>query len=175
MAGTAWTARTGPGGYAAVREAIATAPPGSVLVLAGEGHLDHAIWGEVSTMLARRRGVVGVLVDGVVRDLSAIAAGELAVFARGRTPCGPAPGVAGRVGGVVDCGGARVAPGDLVLGDDDGVVIVPASSTDAGLELARSAAQRERARLAEVRRGDSAAPRGSSSPRALSAEQRKEH
>jgi regulator of RNase E activity RraA len=151
MAGTAWTARTGPGGYAAVREAVATAPAGSVLVLAGEGHLGHAIWGEISTTLALGRGVVGVLVDGAVRDLAAIRDDGLAIFARGGTPRGPAAGIAGSIGIVVECGGARVAPGDLVLGDADGVVVVPADSAQEGLELARSAAERERARLAEVR------------------------
>jgi regulator of RNase E activity RraA len=153
MAGTAWTARTGRGGYDAVREAIATAPPASVLVLAGEGDLGHAIWGEVSTALARRRGVVGVLVDGAVRDLAAIHDGEFAIFARGGTPAGPAAGIAGHVGGVVECAGARVAPGDLVLADADGVVIVPADEARAGLELALAGAERERVRLVEVGAG----------------------
>ena len=150
MAGAAWTARTGRGGYDAVREAIATAPPASVLVLAGEGDLGHAIWGEVSTARARTRGVVGVLVDGAVRDLAAIRGGELAIFARGGTPTGPAAGVAGQVGAVVECAGARVAPGDVVLADADGVVIVPAELAQAGLQLALAAAEHERVRLLEV-------------------------
>jgi regulator of RNase E activity RraA len=150
LAGAAWTARTGAGGYAAVREAIASAPPGSVLVLAGEGDLGRAIWGEVSTALARSRGVAGVIVDGAVRDLAAIAAGELAIYARGTTPRGPAPEVEGEVGGTVQCAGARIAPADLVLADADGIVVVPAAARSRGLALARAGAERERARLVEI-------------------------
>jgi 4-hydroxy-4-methyl-2-oxoglutarate aldolase len=164
MAGTAWTARTGRGGYDAVREAIATAPPASVLVLAGEGHLGNAIWGEVSNALARRRGVVGVLVDGAVRDLAAIRDGELAIFARGGTPSGPAAGVAGHVGAVVECAGAQIAPGDLVLADADGVVVVPADLAQAALQLALAAAGRERARLVEVSGGLRSAQRRKEPP-----------
>jgi RraA family protein len=150
LAGSAWTARTGAGGYAAVREAIASAPPGSVLVLAGEGDLRRAIWGEVSTVLARSRGVAGVIVDGAVRDLAAIGTGELAVFARGTSPRGPDQEVGGEVGTAVEFAGARIAPGDLAIADQDGIVIVPAAALAGGLELARAAAARERARLAEV-------------------------
>jgi 4-hydroxy-4-methyl-2-oxoglutarate aldolase len=160
MAGAAWTARTGPGGYDAVREAIASAPPASVLVLAGDGELGHAIWGEVSNALALSRGVVGVIVDGAVRDLAAIREGELAIFARGATPSGPARGVGGNVGDVVECAGVRVAPGDLVLADADGIVVVPGDQTQAGLALALAARERERARLLEVAGGARSAERG---------------
>src|ERR1700760_4461606 len=68
--GPAFTVRTGPGGYSAVREALPVAPAGCVLVLAGSGERRHAIWGEVSTAIALGRGVRGVVVDGVVRDLA---------------------------------------------------------------------------------------------------------
>jgi regulator of RNase E activity RraA len=160
MVGAAWTARTGRGGYDAVREAIATAPPASILVLAGEGELGHAIWGEVSTARARTRGVVGVLVDGAVRDLEAIRDLPFTIFARGGTPAGPVAGVAGQVGAAVECAGAPVAPGDLVLADADGVVIVPAELAQVGLQLALAAAERERLRLLEVAGGAPTAPRG---------------
>jgi 4-hydroxy-4-methyl-2-oxoglutarate aldolase len=160
MVGVAWTVRTGRGGYDAVREAIATAPPASVLVLAGGGDLGHAIWGELSTTRAHTRGVVGVLVDGAVRDLAAIRHGPLTIFARGGTPAGPVAGVAGQVGAVVECAGAAVAPGDLVLADADGVVIVPAELAQVGLRLALAAAERERLRLLEVGGSARAAKRG---------------
>ena len=150
MAGPAWTARTGPGGYAAVRDAISSAPPGSVLVLAGEGDLERAIWGEVSTALARSRGVTGVIVDGAVRDLAALRRDELAIFARGSTPRGPAHEVGGEIRVAIACGGTTIAPGDLVIADADGIVIIPAAAAESGLGLARTAAERERARLAAL-------------------------
>lgn len=150
LLGAAWTARAGRGGYEAVREALATAPAGSVLVIAGEGDLGHAVWGEISSVVARGRSAAGVLVDGAIRDLAAIRDGELAIFACGVTCSGPAQDVRGEVGVPIECAGARVAPGDLVLGDADGVVVVPAASIADGTALATSAATRERARLAEV-------------------------
>ena len=148
--GPAFTVRTGPGGYSAVREALAVAPAGCVLVLAGSGERGRAIWGEVSTAIAIGRGLQGVVVDGVVRDLAALREARFPVFALGTTPRGPDREAAGEVDVTVICAGVEIRPGDLVLADADGVVAVPERALETGLVAALAGDRRERERLAEV-------------------------
>jgi 4-hydroxy-4-methyl-2-oxoglutarate aldolase len=155
--GPAFTVRTGPGGYSAVREALAVAPAGCVLVLAGSGERGRAIWGEVSTAIAIGRGVRGVVVDGVVRDLAALSEARFPIFALGTTPRGPDREVAGEVGVTVVCAGVEIRPGDLVLADADGVVAVPERALETGLSVALAGERRERERLAEVQNAAAAA------------------
>jgi 4-hydroxy-4-methyl-2-oxoglutarate aldolase len=155
--GPAFTVRTGPGGYSAVRQALAVAPPGSVLVLAGSGEPGRAIWGEISTAIAIGRGLQGVVVDGVVRDLAALRESPFPVFALGTTPRGPDREVAGEVDVTVVCAGVEIRPGDLVLADADGVVAVPERALETGLVAALGGRRRERERLAEVRNAAAAA------------------
>jgi 4-hydroxy-4-methyl-2-oxoglutarate aldolase len=156
--GPAFTVRTGPGGYSAVREALAVAPPGSVLVLAGSGERERAIWGEVSTAIAIGRGLQGVVVDGVVRDLAALRESRFPVFGLGTTPRGPDREVAGEVDVTVVCAGVEIRPGDLVLADADGVIAVPERALETGLVAALGGRRRERERLAEVRNAAAARP-----------------
>jgi 4-hydroxy-4-methyl-2-oxoglutarate aldolase len=158
--GPAFTVRTGPGGYSAVREALAVAPPGCVLVLAGSGERGHAIWGEVSTTIAIGRGVRGVVVDGMARDLAALREAGFPVFALGTTPRGPDREVAGEVDATVTCAGVEIRSGDLVLADADGVVAVPERALETGLAMALAGERRERERLAEVRNAAAAARPG---------------
>lgn len=157
LAGPAFTVRTGPGGYSAVRQALAVAPPGSVLVLAGEGERSRAIWGEVSTAIAIGRALGGVVVDGVVRDLPALLDNHFPVFGLGTTPRGPDRERDGNLNVPVTCGGVEVGPGDLLLADADGVVAVPAAQLETGLSAALAGERRERERLAEVRNAAAAA------------------
>jgi 4-hydroxy-4-methyl-2-oxoglutarate aldolase len=158
--GPAFTVRTGPGGYSAVREALGAAPAGCVLVIAGSagnGERGRAIWGEVSTAIAIGRGVQGVVVDGAVRDLAALRDARFPVFGLGTTPRGPDREVAGDVGVTVVCAGVEIRPGDLVLADADGVVAVPERALETGLSVALAGERRERERLAEVRNAAAAA------------------
>jgi RraA family protein len=148
--GPAFTVRAGPGGFGAVRAALAAAPSGAVLVLAGEGEPGKAIWGEVSTVIALGRGIAGVIVDGAVRDLEALRADRLPVFARGTTPRGPDRELTGEIEVPIECAGATVAPGDLIIADPDGIVVVPEAAIEAGLAAALAGAEHERDRLAEV-------------------------
>ena len=105
--------------------------------------MERAVWGAVLTEAARQGGIVGAVIDGVVRDLAQIRAGGFPLFARGSTPAGPHKGGRGSFGGIVQCGGVVVSPGDLVLGDIDGVVVVPAARVDA---VARDAVDASAAR-----------------------------
>jgi regulator of RNase E activity RraA len=105
--------------------ALDQAPPGCVLVVDAEGFMDRAVWGEILTHSAIRAGVTGLVVDGVVRDLDGIRSLGFPVFGRGTNPAGPHKGWVGTIGQRISCGGVSVAAGDLVIGDSDGVVVVP--------------------------------------------------
>lgn len=130
LLGPAFTVRTVAGDSATTHRALREAPPGHVLVLDAEGCMERAVWGSVLTEMAVRAGLVGAVIDGVVRDRAQIRAIGFPLFARGTTPSGPHKGGRGSFGEVIQCGGVVVSPGDLVLGDVDGVVVVPADRID---------------------------------------------
>ncbi|SNS89085.1 Regulator of RNase E activity RraA [Geodermatophilus pulveris] len=125
VAGPALTVRTRPGDNLVVHRALDLARPGDVLVVDGGGALDRAVLGEIMARYAAARGLAALVVDGAVRDVEGLAAGALPVFARGVTHVGPYKDGPGEVGGAVQAGGTVVRAGDVVVGDADGVVVVP--------------------------------------------------
>ena len=124
LAGPAFTVRTLPCEFRAVREAADQAPAGSVLVVDGGGELGCALWGDKMAALALERGLAGLVVDGPVRDVDGIEALGFPVFAAGIVPTGPWRERAGEQDIPIVCGGLEVRPGDYVYGDMDGVVVV---------------------------------------------------
>jgi 4-hydroxy-4-methyl-2-oxoglutarate aldolase len=127
--------------------ALAEAAPGDVLVIATNGGHD-AVVGELYATEARRRGVAGIVVDGWCRDLQGLRRLGLPVFARGTTPRSGSAIARTAQRAPVRCGGVDVAPGDLVFGDDDGVVIAAHERIAAALDAAEAIARAERAILA---------------------------
>lgn len=153
MAGVARTA-VAEDDHLAVISALADAGEGDVLVVATNGH-QRAVLGELLGHEAHRRGLAGILIDGHCRDVTGLRGLGLPVFARGPYP---ASGTAVRRAGIgekVVCGGLAVTPGDLVIGDDDGIVIAPAERIAAALEAAETRAAAEHAMLAAIRGGAS--------------------
>jgi regulator of RNase E activity RraA len=138
MVGTALTVRTRPGDNLAVHQALELARPGDVLVIDARGDVVNAILGELMTHYAASRGIVGIVVDGAIRDSKAISAGPIPVFCRGISHLGPYKTGPGAIHGDVSIGGTAVHDGDLILGDADGVVIVPAARVRAVLDLAET-------------------------------------
>lgn len=132
----------------AVHHAVGSCPNGCVLVVGVDGVPSTATWGEILTTAARARGVVGLVTNGLVRDIARIRALAFPVFALGTSPRGPSKASPGTIGGTVAMLGLEVATGDLVVADDDGVLVVPET---AAVETLRRAAQRER-REAEILR-----------------------
>lgn len=130
LAGTALTVRTRPSDNLMVHKALDLAAPGDVLVVDACGGGDHAIVGGLMCRYALRRGVAGIVVDGMVRDAEDLDTLGLAVYARGVAPNGPYKDGPGEINVPVSCGGTAVLPGDLVLGDADGVVVVPRASAE---------------------------------------------
>lgn len=126
LVGRAVTARPAGNELAAVFDAIDLAEPGDVLVIENAGGPSLAFWGENTTLSARNRGAVGVVVGGPVRDVAAHARLRFPVFATGATPRAGVFGSRGETQVPVEVGGMLVRPGDAVLGDENGVVVVPA-------------------------------------------------
>jgi regulator of RNase E activity RraA len=152
LVGRAVTARCDAPDFGAVLYAIDLIEPGDVLVIAAAGDPDTAMIGEILGGQVRRRGGRGIVCDGAVRDVATLAAWpDFAVFARSTTPRGPRSAAHGSVNGPVTIGGSTVDPGDLLIGDDDGLVVLPPAALAAGVSDALAKlAQEERwqARLA---------------------------
>ena len=151
MAGTARTA-VAEDDHLAVITALSEAAAGDVLVVTTNGH-QRAVLGELLGHEAHRRGLAGIVIDGHCRDVTGLCGLGLPVFARGPYP---ASGTAARLGGTgerIVCGGVAVAPGDLVIGDDDGIVIAPADRVAAALVAAEARGVAEPAMLAAIRGG----------------------
>lgn len=123
--GVALTCDCGPADNLALCAALESVRPGDVLVAATGGHTGCAVTGDLVVGMARNGGAVGFVTDGCVRDLPGLRAVGLPAFAVGVTPNSPARSGPGTVGAPVVVGGVRVASGDVVVADDDGVVIVP--------------------------------------------------
>lgn len=148
MVGPAVTVTVRSGDNLLIHKALDTVEPGDVLVVDGRADLVNALIGENLVLWARKRGVVGIVVDGAVRDVDALVAIGLPVFARGVTPAGTFKTGGGEVNVPVCCGRVVVMPGDVVIGDIDGVTVVPARDADA--VLAGIAAKHEVERRAKT-------------------------
>jgi regulator of RNase E activity RraA len=156
LAGAAVTAWCEPADYGPVHHAIAAAGPGDVLVVAAGGRADAAMIGELLSSAARLKRIAGVVVDGPVRDVGTLASWpDFPVFSRGSTARGPSSMERGSVNETVVLGGARVSPGDLVLGDDDGLVLVPRGEAEARLDAALAMVRAEEGWEARLARGES--------------------
>jgi len=125
MCGPAVTVKTRPGDNLMIFKAIALAQAGDVLVVDGGGDLRNALVGGIMRQRMITAGLAGIVVDGAVRDLSELRQGGLPVFARGHSPQGGTREGPGEINVAISCCGMVVCPGDLVVGDADGVVPVP--------------------------------------------------
>ena len=113
------------GDNAAMHAIINMLRPGEVLVIDAENFDDRAVWGEILHNRAMLQKINGVVVDGAVRDVAELRTMPLPIFASSTSPAGPHKGWGGSIDNVISCGGVSVTPGDIILGDDDGVTVVP--------------------------------------------------
>lgn len=151
VVGTAFTVWTRSGDNLMLHEALAHVKPGDVLVVNGHGDTTRALIGELIAGRAKARGVIGFVIDGVVRDADALMELDMPVFARGVSPAGPYKNGPGALGRTIAVGGVAVSPGDVIVADADGVVVVPsaeASSVLAAAEQVRAVEDQKRADIA---------------------------
>jgi len=128
--GPAFTVSTPPGHNLAIHHAVAEASPGDVLVISMGGDCHYGPFGEILALACQKRGIAGVVVDGSVRDGNDIEALGFPVFCRGLAPAGTRKDDPGRIGEPIRCGHVSVTPGDIIVGDRDGVVVVPRDAMD---------------------------------------------
>jgi RraA family protein len=153
LAGPALTVDVRPGDNLMIHAAMALARPGDVLVIDGKGDESCALLGEIMVSQCMAIGIAGIVVYGAVRDTEAIRALGFPLYAIGANPNGPSKLVPGRINWPVSVGGVTVQPGDLVVADGDGVVVVEPAKVPAVLQLAEKKLADETARLDGIRSG----------------------
>ncbi|MBO9512521.1 MAG: RraA family protein [Variovorax sp.] len=155
MAGRAWTLLYGPAGNppGTVGDYIDDVPPGSVIVLDNGGRDNATVWGDILTEIAHRRGIAGTLIDGVCRDTWLCRQLGYPVFSKDHWMRTGKDRVQVEATGVpVNIGDARVAPGDIVIGDSDGVIVIPKEHEGRVLDAAEAIDAAE-SRIREAVRG----------------------
>ena len=156
LAGPALTVEVRPGDNLMIHAAMTLARPGDVLVIDGKADQTAALMGTIMMTACKQLGIAGVVIDGAVRDSLEIDEMDFPVFAFGTNPNGPTKYVPGRIGHAISCGGVVVRSGDLVVADADGVFIGERERVEALLPLARKKVEDESARIAAIRKGNTA-------------------
>jgi len=128
IAGPAVTVQCIVGDNLMIHQAIYAAQPGDILVIDARGHKDTSVWGAIMSRAAMIRSLKAVVIDGTTRDLREIREIGFPIFCLGVVPAGSQKNWAGNINVPVNCGGVAVSPGDIIVGDDDGVVVVPAGT-----------------------------------------------
>ncbi|MBI4841325.1 MAG: RraA family protein [candidate division NC10 bacterium] len=153
FAGSALTVRIRACDNLVIYKALDLAQPGDALVIATNNFQGAATWGDLTSMIAKAKGVVGVVTDGMVRDVDGICQVGLPVFARGVTPNSPFKDGQGEVNFAVTCGGVAVRPGDILVGDGDGVVVIPREDWDEVQKGVAKVVEKEHQTVANIQAG----------------------
>jgi 4-hydroxy-4-methyl-2-oxoglutarate aldolase len=154
LSGSALTVRCKPGDNLAIHAAVAEAQPGDVLVVDNDGFIESGPFGDVLATACQARGVVGLVIDGCVRDGPTLKAMGFPVFSRGLNMKGAAKSNPGEIGVPIVCAGVAVSSGDVIVGDDDGIVVVPRSMIAQALKGAREREDKEDAIKAKLKQGE---------------------
>ena len=158
VAGPALTVEVRPGDNLMIHAALSIAQPGDVIIVDGKADQTCALIGEIMVSQAMAIGVAGMVLDAAVRDVEALRTKDFPVFSFGFNPCGPTKRVSGRVNHPISVGGIAVNPGDLVVGDADGVVVIERERVAEMIELGRKKVADERKRLDSIARREQLTP-----------------
>jgi RraA family protein len=134
LAGSVLPIQVWEGDNLAIHRGLDEAKPGDVLVISGNGITNRSVFGGILADICLHKGVTGVIIDGAVRDIEEMTQMGLPVFARAVVPAGPSKNGPGNVGKPVACGNVVCNPGDVVIGDQDGIVVVPQSELNETLQ-----------------------------------------
>ena len=154
LAGPALTVKTRPGDNLMIHKALMMAEPGDIIVVDAGGDLTNSLIGEIMATEAVAAGVGGMVIDGAIRDAGAIRLGTLPVFAAGITHRGPYKDGPGEINVPIAIDGMVIHPGDLMLGDDDGLLCIPFDDTAALLEATREKYADEQRSIAAIKAGN---------------------
>ncbi|HVO03175.1 MAG TPA: hypothetical protein VMT54_13305 [Candidatus Cybelea sp.] len=153
MVGAAMTCHCGPADNLALFGALAMAEPGDILVAATDGYTETSVTGDLLLGMAKNRGLKGIVTDGAARDLAGILAVDLPLYCLGLNPNSPARNGPGTVGHPIVVGGVTVSSGDIVIGDNDGIVVVPRAEAEAVLRRLEDVRAAEATLDAKVKAG----------------------
>lgn len=150
LVGQARTVSVVAGDNAALHEVIKHLRPGEILVIDAANYPDRAVWGGILNTRAMKQKIGGVVLDGAARDAADMRAMGLPVYLSALSPAGPHKGWGGSIDNTISCGDVVVSPGDIILGDDDGVTVVPLARADAVLDAAQQRLAYEEEVLAKL-------------------------
>lgn len=153
LAGPALTVRTRPGDNLMIHKALLMITPGDVIFVDGGGDLTNALVGELMLSHAMKAGAAGVVINGAIRDHGWISSHDFPVYAAGITHRGPYKDGPGEINVPLAIGGLVITPGDLILGDDDGLMCVPFDDTETVYKAAKAKADGEAITLANTLAG----------------------
>jgi len=159
MCGPAFTVEVRPGDNLMIHTAMTMAKPGDILVVDGKGDRTCALMGAIMINACKQLKLGGVVIDAAIRDSLELRELGFPVFAVGANPNGPTKFVPGRMNWPISCGGIAVAPGDLVVGDADGVVVVEREKAASLLDAAQKKVDDETARIAAIKQGKDLRPK----------------
>ena len=147
MVGPALTVRARPGDNLMIHKGLNLAQEGDIVVISNESDRSQSLLGAIIVAYAKSKKLGGIVVDGPIRDVDEIAELGIPVYATGSTPGGPYKEGPGEVNTPISCGGVSVSPGDIVLGDSDGVIIIPRKDAARVLREAREFAKLDAAKM----------------------------
>lgn len=159
MAGPAFTIEVRPGDNLMIHAAMAMAKPGDILVVDGKADRTCALMGSIMINACKKLGIAGVVLDAAHRDTEELRELGFPIYSVGSNPNGPTKFVPGRINWPISCGGVAVHPGDLIVGDADGVVVVEREKAGSLLDLAAQKVTDERMRIADIVAGRNVRPK----------------
>lgn len=154
MVGSALTVKTRAGDNLLLHKALDIAQPGDIIIVANEGGRNRALMGEIMVSLVScSKKIEGIVLDGPIRDSAELAQKDFFLYATGATPGGPYKSGPGEVNVPISCGGIVVEPGDIILGDRDGVIVIPLKQAEEILIQARRIKEMDTAKLKAAQTG----------------------
>jgi regulator of RNase E activity RraA len=154
LCGVAITVNARPGDNLMVHKALEVAQPGDVVVVSTTGNTTSAVFGELMGHTAKGAKLGGIVVDGAIRDVDGLKALEFPAFSRTVSPGASDKDGPGEINVPISCGNTVVMPGDIVVGDDDGLAVVPRDDAAEVLEKVLALEEREKKRIAAIKNGE---------------------
>jgi len=149
----AFTVEVRSGDNLMIHKALQMIMPGDALVISGDGEIDRALFGEILMTIAKKRGAIAAVVDGAVRDVDAFDRESFPCWARGISLRGPFKDGPGTINQPVHIGGMPVNPGDIIVGDIDGVIAIPRHLAKEAILLGKEKQQQEETTIASILNG----------------------
>ena len=153
LLGTAFTVKARVADNLMIHKAIDMAQPGEIIVVDVQGDLSNAVTGEIMIRQAMKKGISGVIIDGAIRDLEALQKLPIPVYAAGVQPTGPYKDGPGEINVPICCGGIVVKPGDILVGDADGIVVIDPQDAPEILEKAKEKFAQEQEKFKAIEDG----------------------